>query len=162
MKVKVRAGGLKTWTAPFLFIILIFPPSKVFAAEILEKLTEDVRLGVGAGVHYGFFGANVEAGLSDYVSLSGGLGSRHGKVGWVVGTRAYPFKRDRRFSPRLSAFYGTVRLLHVTFIGVGDSYITSRGGTVGAGFDLKFYERTSFDLDLSYAFVEPQQGFPRR
>jgi len=139
-------------------LILLRPIGNVFAEDILEKLREDSRFGVGIGVPYGFFGANIEASVLDYVSLSGGLGALHNEGCWVIGGRVYPFKRNVRFSPRLSAFYGTVAILK-NEAGGTINYSTLLGWSFGVGFDWKFYGRNSVDFDVIYRVFSLPSGY---
>jgi len=76
----------------------------LFSNSYSEEMEDDVSFGIGLGIPYGVFGANVNYAASENVDLTAG-----GGFGFGAGLRYRPFGREDGI--RVTAFYGTNSML---------------------------------------------------
>lgn len=134
---------------------------QLYGKEKKEVKNFTGRIGVGKGVPYGERGINLEFGLLELYSLSGGIGKkeREGRH-WVVGVRAYSEQKKQGFNPRFSIFYGALGEVDDAN---GNPAEVLKGYSFGAGFDWMLTDRLSFDFDtfIFRKLEEVEPGFEK-
>ncbi len=108
------------------------------------------KLSLGSGIPYGGVGVNGEILLNNYVGLTGGLGSFYGDLGWAFGGRFYLNSYGNEFRWRLTLLYGIVEQVESSYSGDEETE-TVTGALASIGFQWKFAEKASLDLDLGYS-----------
>ena len=105
-----------------------------------EEVVDDVSFGIGLGIPYGVFGANVNYAASEYVDLTAG-----GGFGFGAGLRFRPFGHDEGF--RITTFYGTNSMLSNPTTNETEKF---SGMNIGLGYG-PF--SNGWDVDVMYVIV---------
>ena len=122
-----------------------------------------LRMGLGYGIPYGYFGINGEYMLFKYCSMTGGLGYSPGGPGWSMGFRVYINEPSRRIRPRITALYGTVSVLTKKY-GPEEMYENDQGYAYGLGFEWKFLQsgKHSLDFDIIMTDYDVPPGYEKK
>lgn len=114
-------------------------------------------VGVGLGIPYGVLGINADVALMDHVSLSAGVGTTmFAGVGYSAGAKLFFLPPEKRWRPRIAAFYGTNSIVVVEgSVSIKEKF---NGLTVGAGVQRTFGTRGKHGLDLDLMVIATSGG----
>lgn len=143
----------------YIFFLLLLP-CQLIAQDVNSKdTTEYVRahdgyVGFGLGIPYGVLGVNMEYNINNYLYLSGGAGMAFDYgLAYNGGLVAYFSHPDKKWRPRISAFYG---------INSAGSYFSSEtypGITLGAGTIVFFGKRRKNGLHFETHYIASSKFF---
>jgi len=141
---------------------LLFGTAATALAELAEGGTKTYQTrswGVGVGIPYGGVGIRGELGLVSGFSLTGGLGYslwpsavyQSSIMAATLGLVWYPPETTSTFRPRLGMFVGENQSRRV-YIVEGETQVAETGLSLLTGVGVRLSRRSSFDIDLLYAF----------
>ena len=128
-------------------IILTILLSVLISQKTLAQLSGKVNAGLGFGLDYGGYGAQLSCLPIDRISLFGGVGYNMNSLGYNLGAR-WIFPSENRVSFNISGMYGYNAVLIVK---VNETTKTTYfGPSFGGGLEIKskHNERTFWSLNL--------------
>ncbi|MCC6502585.1 MAG: hypothetical protein IT362_05545 [Deltaproteobacteria bacterium] len=159
----------KNFLGGFLCFTILMCAVTALADEIGQQTIESqaapaavhpFRLALGIGIPYGGIGANAEMRLGRYFAATAGFGSMDGEPAASGGVRFYPLGHDRKVSPRVSAYYGSVTIIDWgIFSDRGRN--SDEGMAYGAGLEWQNSTKYSLDFELLYVDYAVREGFTR-
>ncbi len=112
--------------------------------------------GLGLGVPYGIFGANLDLNVAPNLNLSGGVGTTvFAGIGYNFGLKYFFTPIEQTFRPRISAYYGVNSMVLKEYIGwnkedEGESYT---GISLGIGAQWMWGKTKSNGLDFDIIYL---------
>lgn len=107
-------------------------------------------IGVGGGLSYGGFGAQVSLSPIEQLGLFGGVGYNLDAVGYNIGLK-YKVVTPAKVHPYLTAMYGYNTVLMIEGAAV-DSKTTYFGFSTGAGIEFRLREKSFFAAEVLVPF----------
>jgi len=144
-------------------------PMTVMEDEIdliqLVKIAKHGSIGAGLGIPYGILGLNLDLNLIEYLTLSAGIGTTlfSDKPGYSIGGRLYLASAEKTWRPRISAFYGTIGGIQITYY--YDEYYEPSiepfssdaevfyGPIVGIGISSYWGQRKNYGIDIDLIYI---------
>ena len=112
--------------------------------------------GLGFGIPYGVLGINLDVNVAPNLNLSAGVGTTVlAGVGYNFGIKYFFIPIERKFRPRISAYYGVNSMLVKEYIGIdkedeGEAYL---GLSVGIGAQWMWGKTKSNGLDFDIMYL---------
>jgi hypothetical protein len=131
-------------------LIVFLVISVLFHVDSLGQLSGKLNVGVGAGLDYGGFGAQISYLPLDRFDLFGGFGYNLNSLGYNFGVKLR-FPTERRINWHLNAMYGYNAVLIVK--GMTSDKTTYYGPSVGAG--MIFKSRSPKKSFFSFEIILP-------